>query len=243
MRLIETLAKSMAPMTLKALSVEAGMPAPTTTRFLSTLEDLGYVSRDPMTKAYHLSTKFAYLGNRAQEQNSMLSIVHPILQRLSAENAECACLGVEQNGTVVYLDMARSEETGGIQSTRYIGNWAPMYCTGIGKALLTDYDETALQKYLNHTELTRYTPRTIVNEDALREELDAIRNRGYAIDDEECEHGKVCVAAPIYNFSNRMVAALSITGPKDRMDQQLKRLIPKVIEAAKQASARMGYEK
>lgn len=217
------------------------MPAPSAIRFLGTLEDLGYVSRDPLTKAYHLSTKFAYLGNRAQEQNSMLSIVHPILQRLSAEIAECTCLGAEQNGAVVYLDMVRSEDTDSNHITRYIGNWAPMYCTGIGKVLLSDYDEAALQGYLNRTELTRYTPLTIVSADVLRKELTSIRDLGYAIDDEECENGKVCVAAPVRNFSNRVVAALSITGSKDRMNQRMKRLIPKVTEAARLASQRMGY--
>ena len=242
MRLIETLAKSVSPMTLKAVASEADMPAPTAVRFLGTLEDLGYVSRDPITKAYYLSTKFAYLGNRAQDQNSMLSLVHPILSRLCADCGESACLGVEQNGAIVYLDVVRSEENPNGQTARYIGNLAPMYCTGIGKVLLSAYDEDALCGYLNHTTLSRYTAKTIVYPDELRRELGMIRARGYAVDNEECELGKVCVAAPILNFSNRTIAAVSVTGPLERMDEaRLEKIIPYVIDAAERASARLGY--
>lgn len=244
MEIIEVLARSVAPMKLIEIAETTGMPVSTVLRFVGTLEDLGYVCREPTSKGYYLSIKFAYLGNRAREHNSVLSCVHPVLSRLSADCGECACLGVEQNGAVVYLDVVRPENATDSAVARYIGNWAPMYCTGIGKVLLSSYDRNALQGYLDYTQLVRYTPNTIIDPAELRRELDTTYSRGYAIDDEECELGSLCIAAPVINFTNHVVAALSVTGPIERMaPERLEKLVPKVLDAARQASARLGFVK
>ena len=244
MNLIEVLARSVKPMKLTEIAEATGMPASTVLRLVGTLEDIGYVCREPTSKGYYLSIKFAYLGNRAREHNSILSCVHPVLSRLSADCGECACLGVEQNGSVVYLDVVRQEDATDRVVARYIGNWAPMYCTGIGKVLLSSYDRNALQGYMDYTQMIRYTPKTIVDPAALRKELELDYSRGSAIDDEESEPSTLCIAAPITNFANHVVAALSITGPTERMTpDRLGKLIPKVLDAASQASARMGFVK
>ena len=98
-----------------------------------------------------------------------------------------------------------------------LGLMNAMHCTGNGKLILQQYSDDQLNKLIAAKGLTRYTDHTITTKEALLDELEKIRKRGYAIDNEECEIGARCVACPICDYTGNIIAGVSITGPSTRI--------------------------
>ena len=121
-----------------------------------------------------------------------------------------------------------------------VGDRAPAHCTGLGKVLLAQESEDVLRGYFK-SGLRAYTPRTITRMDVLLPRLSRVRQEGFALDDEEHEEGVVCVAAPVFD-SRRVVAAISVAGPADRIRQEIRadRLTEQVLAAADEISAKFG---
>jgi DNA-binding IclR family transcriptional regulator len=118
----------------------------------------------------------------------------------------------------------------------------PLHATSSGKLLLSLLPKGQRERLLSQLRLRGYTENTIVEPDKLRAELASIRARGYAIDDEEIEIGLRCVAAPIRDHSGRVVAAISVAAPVQRMSKkQVQAAIPPVLAAAENISRRLGF--
>jgi DNA-binding IclR family transcriptional regulator len=122
-----------------------------------------------------------------------------------------------------------------------LGSRAPAHCTGVGKALLAFQPPEIVQQVIDNG-LTRYTEHTIIDGEALKAELALIRQKGYALDDEEIEVGLRCVAAPIRDHSGHVAAAISVAAPVQRMSKKnVLTTIPSVVSAAEAISRRLGY--
>ena len=118
-----------------------------------------------------------------------------------------------------------------------IGKRAPLHSTGIGKLLLLNYNNKQLNELITTKGLTALTPNTLVTREALVEKLEQIRAQGYALDDEECELGARCVAAPIQDYTGKVVAGISISGPVSRLTKEyIQVIIPVVRETAARIS-------
>ncbi|MEW8960115.1 MAG: IclR family transcriptional regulator, partial [Moorella sp. (in: firmicutes)] len=123
------------------------------------------------------------------------------------------------------------------------GSRAPSYCTGAGKVLLSHLSENQLNKFFQEVTLLPYTPTTITDPTRLRQELQEIRQRGFALDYGEREEEVRCVAAPIFNHDKKAIAAISVAGPAQRMPPKLMtgKLATAVVQVALQISSSLGY--
>lgn len=243
MKLVEIMASHYEAMKLQSIAAEAEIPASTTLRMLNTLLQMGYVNQDPDTLKYSLSLKFAYIGEQVKRQFNITQTAHPFLINLSNAVGECSCLAIEENSEILYLDVFTNHINNILTTTQRIGKRAPMYCTGIGKLLLTNYTKEELTVYVKNTPLLPYTPKTITTLAELNLELEKIRTRGFAFDDEECDQGAKCIAAPIRDYTGNIIAGISVTAPTIRLlPERVSAILPFLLNAAAEISAALGHK-
>ncbi|MGQ9616703.1 MAG: IclR family transcriptional regulator [Spirochaetota bacterium] len=164
----------------------------------------------------------------------------PILADLMHRSGETVHLAILDKGQVLYLDKREGPQAVGIISR--VGQRLPAHCTGLGKVLLAYADQGVLEDVINTVGLPRFTKNTITDYALLREELQKVRSRGYAIDNEEIEEGLCCVSAPVRDYTGKVIAAISISLPAFRFSND-KREEHKnnVIESAEKISRLLGY--
>lgn len=241
-QIIEVLASNQQPMRLQDIAASCGMPASTVLRMLNTLLVHGYVNQDPQSLRYSLSLKLALIGSRVCAQVSLRDIAHPLLVELSMRCQESSCLAIEEDMEVVYTDVQDGPDSM-LKIMQRIGKRAPMHSTGVGKLLLLNYSEEQLDHLIEVKGLPALTPNTLVTKQALMDKLAEIRAQDYALDDEECELGARCVAAPIRDYSGRIVAGISVSGPIHRFTMEhISEIVPQVKDIANQISKLMAYE-
>lgn len=222
------------------LSSRMGLAKSTIHRMLTSLKNKGYVKQDPVTERYQLGLKLIELGSIVSQSLEIRSIAKPYMDQLVQETGETSHLVVLEDFEIIYIEKIESPYTIRMYST--IGKRAPLYCTGAGKAILSHLSEQEITKYLVEKELIKYTEKTIINKDLLLEELTNIKQKGYSVDDEEHELGIQCVAAPILDHNNNVVAGLSVAGPLMRMtEEKMNFCKEKVVYYAREISKTIGY--
>lgn len=241
-QIIEIMAQNRGAMRLQDIAEKLQLPASTVLRFLNTLMTYNYVNQDPETLKYSLSMKFCQIGDLVSSQISIRDIVRPYLVELSDQCKESACLAIEQDMEVVYIDVVDGPDNM-LKAMQRIGRRAPLHSTGVGKLLLLNYDEAKLDVLISQKGLPSLTEHTITTKDSLIEELKNIGTNGYAFDNEECEIGAKCVAAPLKDYTGKIIASISVSGPVSRMTgNKLESIKEAVIRAAKIISQKLGYE-
>lgn len=224
--------------TLNDLARRSGLPKPSAFRMVRTLENIGLVERLPGTDVYRLGVQCLILGQAYLEQIDLRTEARPVLERLREGFDETVHLAVlDGELRVVYLDKLETAHAVGLMMSR-VGRTVPSFCTGIGKALLSGQNGDPVSTLEASGALRKYTPNTICDPDALRRELKAVRERGYALDLEEHEPGVRCVASPIFGPGGSVVAGLSIAGPSNRLPKRL--LQGKLAEATMSAAREIG---
>lgn len=242
MATLEFLANTNEPMRLVDISKGLHMNASTTLRFINTLVLLGYIAQEESSSKYFLTYKLCSISNKIYTNSSIREIVSPYLKRLANQIQESACLAIEQNKQVVYIDVAEGPNQM-VQSMNRIGNIAPLHSTGIGKILLLNYSEKEIDQLILEKGLVKLTENTIVDKASLLNELCLIKDRGYAFDNEECEIGARCISFPIYDFTNKIVAGFSITGPTHRLcDSFIENHLPLLKQTSIEISKKLGAE-
>jgi DNA-binding IclR family transcriptional regulator len=222
------------------ISTQMNLHRSTTFRFLVTLMDSGFIEQNPQNHKYHLGIAAFELGNAFLNQTNLHERAKSVLESLRDRSGETVHLAIREENQVVYLEKLAGLHPIGLMSSR-VGSRSPVYCTGLGKALLAYSQEKEIQKVIQNTKMTQFTENTITDHQELLEELSRIRAQGYAIDQQEHEHGVMCVAAPVFD-STGVVAAISAAGPVDRMDRKMKEenLELQVKEAAASISMSLG---
>lgn len=239
--IIEVLAKGGSPMRLQDIAEKSNIPASTTLRLLNTLATYGYANQDPETLRYSLSLKFALIGSVVASQNNIRNIIRPYLFELSKLSGESCCLAIEEQMEVVYIDSVDGPDSM-LTITQRIGKRAPMHSTGVGKALLTNYNEEMLAELVKEKGLVPLTSHTITDLDSLTKELASLRKKRYCLDDEECELGARCIAAPLRDYSGKVIAAVSISGPIVRMShQKIETLSGTLLSIVDQIEKHLGF--
>lgn len=240
LQIIEAMANAREPVRLGDLAREVDMPASTALRMVGTLVEHRYAYQDPVTLRYALTMKFAQIGAMVSARFSIRDIARPTLVELSRRCDESSCLAIEEDMEVIYLDVVDGPD-GMLKITQRIGKRAPMHSTGVGKLMLTQYPPARLQALVEKKGLLRLTPHTKSTPEELTKELDAVRAQGYALDDEECELGARCIAAPIRDYEGRITAAISVSGPVSRMTRaRILELVPLVTDAARRISTALA---
>jgi IclR family acetate operon transcriptional repressor len=215
--LLERLATTDAGATLTALAAALDLPAPTAHRLLAALEHAGFVQQDAHG-VWRIGVRAFRVGSAFLEHRDLSAQTLPHLQALMERAGETANLAVPSEGEVVFIAQVQCREL--MRMSVKLGARAPLHASGAGKAMLAAMTPDAVAREIGRRGLARYTEHTIVERDALRRELDATRQRGYAIDDEEHAGGLRCVAAPILDEHGRAWAALSLAGPTSRLTRE-----------------------
>lgn len=238
--ILELLAAAPEPVRLRDLSAALALNPSTALRFLTSLQNCGYVEQEPATQRYSLTYKICRLASQVNRHTPLQAITHPYLRKLSEQFDEAMCVSVERDMSMVYVDVAAAPAQT-LMSLQRIGNVSPMHCTGNGKLLLLNYSPEQLDELLRRKGLPRYTEHTLTTRAALEAELERIRSDGFAYDNEECELGVRCLACPIRDHTGRIAAGLSVTGPVTRMtDARLRTMRADLREAARQISEALG---
>lgn len=241
LQIIEYMADYRKPARLQDIAQALSFPASTVIRYLATLVACQYAKQDAETLRYSLTLKLSRIGSLVSAQYNIRDLVRRHLTDLVEKTGESACLAIEEHHRAVYIDVESGPDNA-LRVMQRIGKEAPLHCTGVGKLLLLNYDEDARDKMIAEVGLEAMTPNTITNRERLSQELNKIRADGYAIDDEECELGARCVAAPILDYTGTIVASLSVSGPVSRMTfQKINQVIDHVSKTALQISREMGY--
>lgn len=213
----------------------------TTHRLLSTLMNRGFVVQDEETKNYTLGMKIIELSSLILEDMNIRSIAKNNLEALGKQINEVVHLCIHENGEVVYIDKFESDQT--IRMHSRIGKRGMMHSTGVGKVILSGMSDEQVRTIIKKKGMPAKTHRTITDEEILLKRLNKIRRLGYEIDDIENEEGIRCVAAPIYDFRGKVIAAFSISGPENRMrlDRIKHELVDSVLDTSKKISKKIGY--
>ncbi|MEM0937335.1 MAG: HTH-type transcriptional regulator BhcR [Pseudomonadota bacterium] len=238
MAILEGLAEAGAA-TLTELASRLGQSPATVYRVLITLEARGIVELDPEEQSWAVGPRAFLIGSSFLRRASVVERAQGPMRQLRAETGETANLGVARGDEVMFVSQAETDET--LRAFFPPGTLSPLHASGIGKALLAWFDPDQRAAYFARAELTRFTGHTLTSRDALAEDLDRIRARGYAVDNEERSTGMRCVAAPVFDASGAAVAGLSVSGPVSRVTlEATARLGSDVARAAAALSAALG---
>ncbi len=201
------------------LSTELELNKTTAHRLLNSLVYMGYVFQEPSTHKYRLSFKICGIANQVLNNIDIARVVRPYLRELVNLTGETVHLVQLEGMKAVYIDKIEST-TNSIRLVSQLGKELPLYCSGVGKALLADMTEEKVAKIWEDSEIVKLTPYTIVTYKGLQKELDKVRRTGYAIDNEENEEGIRCVAASLGAEGERSEYAFSLSAPIYRMDEK-----------------------
>lgn len=239
-KVLETLAVS-GPMGLMELSNQLGLHKSTAHRLLTSLICMGYARQDEDTQKYMLSYKIVGLSGQLLDKIDILPIAHSYMKQLAELSQETVHLVQRNDKDIIYIDKVESKVSS-IRMVSQIGMIHPMYCSGVGKAILATLSIEEVTKIWDESIIEKKTENTLVTLDRLLEVLEKVRKCGYAIDDEENEIGVRCIAACIYDYRGKAKYAFSISAPVSRMsDERIKELSEYVLQVKNDLSLALGY--
>lgn len=219
---------------ISEISRKLKIPKSSTHVLVLTLERQGYLKREPGSREYTLGLKLYGLGRGLMDNLALPSKALPAMEWLSERTGLTVHLAVLEMDQAMYIQ--KVEAPGLIRFDTYVGKRTNLHCTAVGKTLLAYTTWQRQQRFLSRGSLARYTKNSITTVAALRQELQRIRGRGYAIDDQEEELQIRCIAAPVLNCVGELVAAVGITGTTG---QVLKEDIERFARLTLQAASRV----
>jgi DNA-binding IclR family transcriptional regulator len=225
---------------LMELAAKVQLHKSTTHRLLMILERYRLVDREPASGRYRLGLRFFELGAVAISRFDIRECARPHLERVLFEVEETVHLCVLDAGEVLYID--RLEPNRAVRTISKIGRLSPAHCSSVGKAMLAHLPERELDNILRQHGMPRMTANTIVTPADLKAELQTVRERGYAIDNEEAEDGVRCVGAVVFGANRRVLGAISTSGPSFRLTmERVPAVAASVCRAAREISLGSGY--
>lgn len=181
--ILEEVARHRDGINLVELSKNVGLHNSTTFHLVKTMVQLGYVGQVKDSKRYRIGSRLFMLAAGALDENALLALATPILEKLTADTGETGHFAIRSGGEIVVI--ARTAASGLLQLSDRTGSARPAHATALGKVLLAALPAEQLKAFLADAELRRYTPKTITERGALLRELDDVRRKGFAIDDGE----------------------------------------------------------
>lgn len=202
-------------------------PKSTVHDHLRTLHDLEYVVK--IDSSYRISTKFLELGEYKRKNMPVYEIAKPELDRLAEQTGDHANLMIEEHGRGVYI--YKSTGTDAARLDTYPGIRTPLHSTALGKAILSEMSDERIREIIDKVGLPEITQHTITDEDRFFEEIEKIREQGFAIDRQERAEGIQCVGAPVTADSGDRLAAVSVSGLASKMcGARLSEEVPELVK-------------
>jgi IclR family KDG regulon transcriptional repressor len=211
-------------------------------RILNTLAHKDYIEKNPATGRYRLTYRLFLVASTAADRFGLKEVAAPMMERLAMATGETVNLGILEEDRVVNLHKVSGPQP--IRLHIHAPGGVKAHATGLGKVLLAGLEPKELDNRLGTSRLARLTPNTHATRRSLHAELERVRRRGYAIDNEECSAGIRAVAVPIRDSRGTIVAALSIAGPTHRLtEKRIADLAPNLLATGEEISRRLGYDR
>lgn len=208
-RVLEAFSADRSAMTIAEVARAAAMDNGTAFRFLNTLVQLGYLSKDAETKRFRLTLKVLDLGFRAIARSDLRALARPLLRDLVGRSIEAASVAVSDGAEIVYIERVQAGLARLGVDVR-IGSRAPAYSTAVGQAILAHLPRSRQVALLEAAPRRKLTATTLTSLDALLQRLDLVKARGYALSDQENVTGLRVLAAPILDSDGLPIAGLSV---------------------------------
>jgi IclR family transcriptional regulator, pca regulon regulatory protein len=224
---------------------ELGMSRSTTHRYVITLVALGYLEQGASRK-YRLGLRVTDLGMSALNSTGLREHAHPYLEELRQRTSYTTSLAVLDGTEVLYLDRVRSFRRGhGTDLDLDAGSRVPAYCTAAGKLLLANLPQPEQRDLLASVKPAKRGPNTITGKKALRDELDQVRDAGFAVDDQELSANMFAIAVPVRDAAGEVAAAVGLSAHSSMisLEEMVDALSPHLVSTADRISARLGYRR
>lgn len=240
MRILKAFSDDEFEIGISELAKRLGLAKSTAHRLASTLVGERLLERNAHDGTYRLGLLLFELGSLVRRKMDVSTEARPLLKALMEKTGETVHLGVLDDQSVLYVN--RIESRRAIRMGFGLGIRAPLHCTALGKALIAFQSAPFIDAVLANG-LPRRTANTITSPQAFRQELTAVRARGYAIEDEEIEVGLRSIATVVRNDAGEVIAAIGIAGPAHRMTKKVLLSYARDLMAATDAvSQRLGYQ-
>lgn len=213
----------------------------TASRIIETLKQHDMVQNVANSKKYRMGFRILHLGEQLRRRLNILDIAHPILHEVSNELQQSVHLCAYNKGMAYIIDQVVSNVPYSMSAT--VGMIEPMHSASVGKCILAYRGKENIDRLLENYVFTPYTQYTITNREDLLAELEKIRQRGYAVDDQEMFIGVRCIALPIFNYMNSVRYSIGISGPIAVMtEENINYYVKKLGEAGKKINRELGYQ-
>jgi IclR family KDG regulon transcriptional repressor len=226
---------------ITSIAAKLDMPISTTHRILTTLEHTGYISQNPENGRYHLGIRCYMLGAKVSMVRELSLVARPYLNELSNKYNETANLYIATGGSTA-LCTIRVTANRRLFTAPDDGHTVNLHTSACGKCILAFLPPKEQKYAIAQLKFQAYTPHSIMTEEALREELEQVRQQRYATEREEGDLGVFCLAAPIFGGHGTCVAAASLSMPVFRVPESLGVMRTDVMEAARKISNELGYQ-
>jgi DNA-binding IclR family transcriptional regulator len=239
--IIEGIVDDGQPVAIGELASRLGLPKPTAHRIAVSLEQEGFLQREPGSRRFVCGSRLIDLATATLEASALLGPRRAILRELSTELGETCNLGVLAGNEIIYLDRVEAEWP--LNLNFRPGSRVPLHCTAIGKLFLSHLPRKQRDKLIATSPLAARTTNTITDAETLVRQLDEIRRQGFAIDDEEFIAGVVCAAVPVRGRNRRCCAGIAVSAPAARLDAEKARSrVPDLRRAAERLSRALMSE-
>lgn len=205
------------PLGITEISRQLGLYKSNVHNILITFKNMGYLEQDPETGKFRLGTAIFSLSRALKENMSISTIAFPYMQRIAQETNEMVYLSILKDDEVIYLDVIYPMNQLYSAAGPVTGEKAKLYCTGVGKAMLSRLPDEEVDRILSG-ELKPYTDYTITDKSRLKREVELARVNGFAVDNMEVVLGVKCIGVAIMNQKGEIECGLSISAPSLRME-------------------------
>ncbi|WP_408008335.1 IclR family transcriptional regulator [Pseudalkalibacillus sp. A8] len=237
--ILELISSKEGPVGVGEIAQELELAKSTTHRILEALKSKQFVEQIEATEKYQIGLKAIEIGMSSLTKWNLVDITAPYLKQLASDLNETAFLGVYDNGEIVYVYKAEGKQS--VSTNAQLGTRKPVHCTGLGKSIVSNFQIEEVDHILTEKGMPKYTDKTITDRQKYLEELSEIRQRGYAMDDEEVEEGLTCFAVPIFNYTGNAIAAISVAGPTERILNKKDQVIESLKSVNTFVSTRLGF--
>ncbi len=239
--LLEEIGRNRDGITLSELGKRVGLHNSTAFHLLKTMALLGYIEQAKDSKRYRVGRRLFTLAAAALDEIELVNLATPVLESLTRATGECAHFAIRSGDDIVVL--AKTAGTGMFQMVDRAGVVRPAHCTALGKVLLAALAPEQVERYVRGHGLRRFTPKTIVEREALLRELADVRRTGIGFDDGEFDAEARCVAVPVRDFTGQVAGAIGLSGPIWRLSKEaLQGKAQQVREAAADLSRELGFD-
>lgn len=225
-------------LTFTEICKNANLPNGTANRIIKTLMNRNFIEKDKINKKYYLGEKIFILGFLLFKNCNFGQIVRPILKEISDNTSETVNASILFENSVVFIDTVEGAYS--VKMAAKIGHKNYINVSAAGKALAAFQEKNKIDEILLNARFPKLTKNTINNKKEFKKELERVYQNGYAVDNEEEEIGLKCIAGPVFDSNNKVVGAISISGPNTRIDNNFEKFKEEINKGCIKASKKLG---